>query len=162
MAKSKLIFNRFHKKNKRVPTSIINKLKDTLNESADEFSKSNAFVKKIHAKGTPNPIGSGVIFALKSGKVSGLIKVLLHAMSDGSVVIDELIVLENNIKKGFGSHILKLITTEADKDDITLSLFAKPIDVHGQKPITINKLKKFYKQHGFKAKRGDMIEREPK
>lgn len=130
-------------------------------EASDDLKKNQAFVRKIHGKATPNPMGHNFYFQLKkSDDESAIVLVLLNAMNWG-VVISEMIVAEGKTGQGYGNHILKMITKEADKDGIKLSLSAVPL-AHAGKKIPKGKLKAFYKKHGFKSDGGDTMRREPK
>jgi len=130
---------------------------------SEGLEKAKAFVRKLYSRGHPNPFGGGTFFNLKGDNdEEGLVKVLLHPMGNGTVHISELISTDYQ-GKGFGSYVLKIITDLADKEDITLNLFAKPISVRDKKDIPLNKLISFYKKAGFKSGKvkQEMI-REPK
>jgi GNAT superfamily N-acetyltransferase len=132
-----------------------------LMESGAEYEKNLAFVRKMHSKGTPNPMGHNYYFALKDGKGNdAIITFLLQPMNWG-VVISEIIVAEDKGRMGFGTHVLQMITKEADKDGIELSLSAVPL-AHAGKKIPKGKLIATYKKYGFKIDRGDHMIRKPK
>lgn len=133
-----------------------------LKEAEDAYKKATDFVHTIYNRGHRNPIGPGVVFNIAKGEENNaLIKVLLIPNSDGHVHISELAVLDKPGGLGFGSFVLKLICSEADKYNIKLTLFAVPLDIRDQKKIPKNKLKQFYKKYGFKQGGGDYMEREP-
>ncbi len=119
------------------------------------------FVNKFYKTGYPNPISRGVIFGLsaKEGE-EATIKMELEPKAD-SVHLKEIIVLDDLGKKGYGDHVMKQLTNMADKENVTLTLFSVPLQHQGVK-IPKNKLKAFYKRHGFKTKHGDFMERLPK
>jgi len=125
-----------------------------------ELEDNKDYVKKIYSKGARNPIGRGVVFQFTDKDKSGMILVELTPMI-GFVHITEIRVLEGLYKLGFGAAVMKLLTDEADKMNITLDLFAVPLKAEGKK-IPKGKLKSFYKKHGFKSAGGDKMTREPK
>lgn len=122
----------------------------------DTKAKSIKFIKTIYKDGMVNPIGRGVIF----GVGEGLVHVELSSFGD-MVHIGFIGVLEDKVGKGFGDFIMRKITKEADKQDITLHLQAVPVAIAGKK-IPKAKLIKFYKKNGFVKQNGDAMIREPK
>lgn len=124
-----------------------------------DLNKNKAFVRKIYNMAQPNPIGRGAYFALKSddGKDTGFVKFELFGMQD-FVHISDILVAEDKGGKGFGDYVMKIITKEADKDNIDLHLAAVPT-AHQGKKIPKSKLVKFYKKHGFVSIGGDEMER---
>jgi GNAT superfamily N-acetyltransferase len=121
------------------------------------------FVRKIYSKGLQNPIGDGVVFGLRHPETKNMdagILVDLKPKHD-YVYVQEIRVLEGKTAQGFGGHIMKYITDQADKDKIDLSLYAKPLKNEGSM-IPKSKLIKFYKKYGFKLERGDDMVRKPK
>lgn len=128
-----------------------------LNEIADDSkAKASKFIKIIYKDGMANPMGRGVIF----GVGDALVHVELSSFGN-MVHIGFIGVLEDKVGKGFGDFIMKKITKEADKQDITLHLQAVPVAVAGKK-IPKAKLIKFYKKNGFIKQKGAAMIREPK
>lgn len=126
-----------------------------LTEQEDLKKKAQDYIKTIYKKGTRNPIGSGVVFGVGEGLVH-----LELSYFDGHVHITLLAVLEGLTGKGYGGVIMKFMTKEADKQDITLGLSAVPIEIAGKK-IPKAKVVKFYKKYGFKKESGDQMKRLP-
>lgn len=120
------------------------------------------YVQKMYKQGLANPIGRGVIYSFTDDEVNAMILVELTPM-EGRVILSELRVLEGKYKMGFGAAVLDMLTKEADKMKVDLSLHAVPLKGEG-KTIPKNKLKTFYKKHGFvlQGKGGDQMMREPK
>lgn len=131
-------------------------LKDYLKEAPFDKQAQIKFINSVYKKAYPNPMGRGAIFSFKSGDTQAMIQVEFDTFADG-VILKTLHVLEGNMKKGFGSHVLKIITAEADKQDIKLILHPKPFS----KEIPQGKLVSFYKKHGFVGNK-DRMTREPK
>ncbi len=135
-------------------------LKQFVGPHGPEWDKQVAFVKKIHAKGKPNPVGHNFYMGLKTKDDDAIIVFKLKPFPT-FVHIEEIVVTEDKGRKGFGTHVLKMITKEADKDGIELHLFAVPLD-HAGKKIPKGKLQSIYKKHGFKLDRADLMVRMPK
>jgi len=131
---------------------------NTLFES--ELNDNKDYVRKIYAAGHPNPIGRGVIFVKGTQEENGYIVVELKPMVN-FVHITEIRVLEGKYKEGYGDTVMKILTKEADKMNVTLHLAAVPLKGEG-KTIPKGKLKSFYKKHGFVSEGGDVMRREPK
>lgn len=129
--------------------------------SKEELAKNRKFVHKIYSMAQPNPMNDRqVFFSFKDKDVAALIIVEMTPLT-WAVVLDTLTVAEGKTGLGFGDHVLKIITKEADKDGIKITLSAVPLD-HAGKKIPKGKLKAFYKKHGFKSSGGDNMIREPK
>ena len=153
MNKDKIFISKGKKKKK-----ISKKVLSIITEYSDQ-STNEKFIRKIYSKAHPTPFGGGVVFSFsqKGDDEPTMIKVDLHPMID-SVHITEITVLEDKGGKGFGDHVMKIITKEADRMKVDLNLNAVPL-AHKGKKIPKGKLIRFYKKHGFKVDRGDHMVR---
>lgn len=147
-------------KDKIVKKRITEGFLTQLNES--DKNKNKAFVNKIYSMGQRNPIGRGIYFYMESdnAKENAVVRLEMFGMDDFAH-ISEIVVAEDKGGKGYGDHIMKLITKQADKDKIDLSLDAVPI-AHQGKKIPKSTLRRFYKKHGFVGAGGDRMERKQK
>lgn len=126
-----------------------------------DLATNKAFVNKIYKMAQPNPLDHREFyFGLKDKDDTFIVKFQLAAMRD-EVHISHIIVAEAKTGKGAGTHVLKIITDEADKMGITLSLIAKPIK-HAGSLVPKAKLVSIYKKYGFKVERGSSMYRDPK
>jgi hypothetical protein len=76
-------------------------------------------------------------------------KTILRQDDEPIIILDALVVEEKG--KGLGKKAIKLLTSVADKTDVTIQLQPSPINAIGE-VLSVKQLTEFYKKAGFKLK----------
>ncbi|WP_188285327.1 GNAT family N-acetyltransferase [Streptomyces sp. CBMA29] len=89
------------------------------------------------------------VYALYAGAAS--VSLLLDPDGHRPAILTEIAVWPEHQGKGWGSEILRMVTTEADQDGVAIMLSVEP----GPNGLTFKQLVSWYRRYGFESLSSD-------